>query len=160
MSVKYEILLSPSQRVSLLEFLRSMDNSFGALFQEIGKIDIEKSSAFHAADLARILDMVRRRCGFEKLNRIIMSKLQEWIIQVACAAAGSMDPSDEQRGVLEFAIGRIELDLGVHAHLYFVCICMRLIGQDRLHLSLCRYFHAHSSCISVWKDTWGMPREC
>jgi hypothetical protein len=113
--VKYDIVLPPKQKAGLVEYLKdSYSTSTGGVLSQVCNIDIEKASAFLKSDLERILDIVSKEVGFQKLNRLIHTELQRWIVCVGREALASMTDDERVRCGLDLNVGDVLFELGRH----------------------------------------------
>jgi hypothetical protein len=110
--VRHEIILPPTQKAELINYLKYDYDLSKGLFGEISQINIENASAFLKSDLERILTIVKQSVGFAKLNTLIFNELRRWVVKVGEETLAGMTEEELYRSSLQINLAGVLSDIG------------------------------------------------
>jgi hypothetical protein len=83
-------------------------------FRMLGSVNAEKSQCSRPSDLESIFDGIRSSVGFEKLNRMVLGVMEEWMVgQLRAEVTASCDRGNDMDALVwKEALGRLLSELG------------------------------------------------
>ena len=86
------------------KFLLSVVEDEEVVLEMIGQVNIERSEAWSEADRDRIFEVVSQTIGCDRLNRLVFTKLQQWVSDCVLDAMAQTD-DEARKNMLRRAYG-------------------------------------------------------
>ena len=107
--VELGIVLSPDQEA---EFLLALTTDFASIAKSLSAVDARKAKAFLPDDENMIRTAVANGCGFEELNKTVISKLREWLAESCRRAIEKLPPAERGSSALLSSFARMLYEQG------------------------------------------------
>lgn len=76
---KFDVAMSSSEELNFVEMITKDREEY---FKMISHIDVCKSESWNPEDRRRIFEVVEKSVGFDGVNKMIVGKMQTWVIDI------------------------------------------------------------------------------
>ena len=120
-----------------IRFLEGVSQDFGAYYNMLGSVDVERSDCSRAADRESIHAGIRDSVGFGELGRMVFGVMEEWMVGEvrALAAAKGEEGNEPEEMRWSCVLGDVLGQQGRHEEAVqckekALAMCRRVLSED------------------------------